>query len=488
MKYIYFQIIHNKLEVVFKRINIKTVNIIFILGTIIVLISHTLFSVGLYDGTDYLFYMILNNGFHFLELSRTLFKVLQLLPAYLLIKFSSFSSLSLLAPVFSFGLIWIHIISFFGCYFILPRNKKNLIFFPLFAFFIGPVISFSVSISVALSVCSYVWLLAYIIYYSDLSKKAHRVLLFLVPLPLLLSHELMSYMAWPLIVLCWYKNKTEKNLFNKKLLWFVKIYLFFTSFVQTVMILWHDAITDEINDLNGIIDSIVNLDFLFKPSLNFLIILPLLICFYYIIFFYKSSLNLKKNLNSIILILLTFLIFVVFIASVFQIQEKFIPDYNIRFYPPIIALPYSLFLWWIHERKKADIEKSAKIFLCFCIFFCVTFVFFRLSTDYRFHKYQIKISEQVTKCKGVIKWEKFKDSVKDTVFNYKLLNWHEWQIYYLSLLYPRSNFIKSIVLPSVSPCMERCKRNLYKDCEKRCVEEQLSLFHKLALLHIKGIE
>ena len=193
------------------KIDIRIVNIVFASGTVAVLVSHVLFSVALHDGILDLLNIIKELRFHSNEQARKIVDISQYLPAYLFIKFSSSTSLSLLISLFSFGLIWVHILSFLGCYFILPKNRKHLIFFPLFAFFAGPVISLHISISEALSVCSYVWFTAYTIYYSNLSNKIHKFLFLVVPLPLILSHELMSYMAWPLIILCWHKKQNRKK-------------------------------------------------------------------------------------------------------------------------------------------------------------------------------------------------------------------------------------------------------------------------------------
>ena len=442
-----------------KRININTVNLIFTLSAIIVVASHVLFSLGLYDGSDDLLQMIEKNRFFFLELSRRFFDILCLLPSYLVIKFSSLSHLSFLIQMFSFGFIWIHIFSLLGCYLILPENKKNLIFFPLFAFFTGPVVSLTVSISVALSVCSYVWLTAYIIHYSNLSNKIHKILLVIIPLPLILSHELMSYMAWPLIVLCWYKNNTEKDLFNKFLIGFVRIFLVIVSVVQTIMIIFHEELQalPHSNDLNRIASNIIRFDFLFSPEFNFLIVLSMLIFAYFFIQLYKDSIKYKISKAVEILTVLS-LIFIL-IASVLQIQSGFIADYSIRFYPPVIALPCGLLLWWIHTiRRKANWMQS-KGFLLSCILFCVTLVFFRLNFDYTFHKYQIKISEQLAKCKGMLQWEKFANNFKDTKFNTEILRWHDWQIFQISVLYPKSKVVESVVMPSFWKCEGQCLKN-----------------------------
>ena len=123
--------VHTRSHFFLTKINIKVVNITFTIGVITVLASHILFSVGLYDGSMNLLDMIKKNRF-FSEQSRNFFHTLYLLPAYLFIKISSSESLSLIIYVFSFGLIWIHILSLLGCYLILPKNKKHLIFFPLF--------------------------------------------------------------------------------------------------------------------------------------------------------------------------------------------------------------------------------------------------------------------------------------------------------------------------------------------------------------------
>ena len=121
-----------------KRINIKTVNIVFIFGSAIVLASHIIFSVGLYDGTHSLLQIIKDVQFYSLDQARKLVNILQALPIYLFIKFSSSSSLTPLIDLFLFGLIWIHIFSLLGCYFILPKKQKKLNVFSTFCLFCRP--------------------------------------------------------------------------------------------------------------------------------------------------------------------------------------------------------------------------------------------------------------------------------------------------------------------------------------------------------------
>ena len=358
------------------KINIKTVNVIFSLGAVAVLSSHVLLSAGLYDSAWNLMHIILYEKVRTMEISRTIFEQLQSFPALLFVKEFSSSSLSLLIGLYCFGLIWIHIVSLLGCYFILPRNKKNMIFFPLFAFFTGPIPSLHISISVGLAVCSYVWLLAYVIYYSDLSNIIHKTLLFIVPLPLLLSYESMSYMAWPLIALCLHKSKTEK--LNKGLLWFVQIYLIIVSLTQIFTTAFHDRLTNRAGDLNSVVREITSLDFLFKPSFNFFVCLSFLILSFCFIWLYKDLIQRKGKIILRFIELPVFLSFILILfACVSQIKNDFIFDYSIRFYPSVIALPFSFFLWWICEKRKVNVKMGGgggeSIFIFqypFCFYLC----------------------------------------------------------------------------------------------------------------------
>ena len=225
----------------------------------------------------------------------------------------------------------------------------------------------------------------------------------------------MSYMAWPLIILCWHKSKTEKSVFNKSLIGFIAFFLFFTSAVQTYMTLWHEKLTGSQNDLNAIINEIAHFDFLLNPNFNFLSVLSILICFYCLILPYKDSLTYKFFKSITLLIFLS--VFFVLICSIFQATSNFIAPNSIRLYPPIIALPFSLLIWWIYETKKVNIQKSNKVFLLSCILFVLIFVLFRFNTDYKFHRYRIKMSEQVFKSKGIVQWKSFANQFTDTKFN-----------------------------------------------------------------------
>ena len=224
------------------------------------ILSHIIFSTGLnFCGVNYLGDMIFFNSFVFFEKSRTFFKFLTQVPAWSFIKFSPSNSLSALTSIFSFGLIWMHIISFVGCWLILPKNKKAFIFFPLFAFLVGPLTALSHSISVSLSVFSYVWLTTFVIYYSNLSLARHRVFFLLVPFPLLLSHELMSYASLFLIFLCLLKRSSETEPVNKTIITSLILFFIVTFFIALYFIFFPASFGNR----DGFLSSLLNLKFLY---------------------------------------------------------------------------------------------------------------------------------------------------------------------------------------------------------------------------------
>ena len=469
------------LNALLDRVNIEAVNRVFLLSTVIILTSHTLFSAGLNHGGVFdLLHMVFNNKFFFLERCRYFFHTLYQLPAYFFIKFSSISSLALLNQVFSFGLIWIHIFSLLICYFIIPKNKKHFIFFPLFGFFVGPVVALGISLSVALSVCSYVWLTAFIIYYSDLSKKIHRVVFILIPLPLLLSHELMSYMAWPLIFLCRDKNKREKTLFNKALIVSVIFYLLITSFVQISTIFSHVLLMNPSSSLTNFIESLINFRFLFNESK---IALPVIFSMLILLSAYIDFFNLPMKgriLNILGIMMVAGFLFLIIIVPVFHLKDNFLFyfAYELRAYPPVIALPLSLLFWWLCEKQKINIQKNSKTFLLSCIFCCLSLTFFRLSSDGMFYKHQMKFSQQLKKCKGLLNWKEHKNNFQ---FVYDVYDVYNWESFERSLIYPRSKVIEAVLPYSYPECIEDCKKKK-KICHEVC-EERSSYLFRLEKLH-----
>ena len=98
-----------------------------------------------------------------------------------------------------------------------------------------------------------------------------------------------------------------------------------------------------------------------------------------LILLYKdtSTTSTHKFFKKVIL-LICFSFFFTLICSVYQATSNFIAQYSIRFYPPIIALPFSLLIWWMYEIKKVNIQKNNKVFLLSCILFVLVLCFLDL--------------------------------------------------------------------------------------------------------------
>jgi len=450
----------NFLKFCSSNINLYNLNISLAIGILIALCSHTFLSRGLdEDGSFNLVKLILENQlskgpFIHHEVSRLFFNIFHQIPAWLFIKFSSSENLSVLAQIYSFSLIGPHILSLSICYFILPLKNKKLIFFPLFAFATGPLTTLGISVSVALSVCSYVWMTVYVIYYSNLSNKIHQALFIIIPLPLLLSHELMAYMAWPIIGLCLLKAKAETHLFNNLIIKFIIAFFIYTSIISLMFIFTVDPF--RINTFADFKSSLWNLEFLFsKKSINLSILTAIIL---------KSSLFiqcLSDNIKKIQLTLSILLIFSFLLTSFlpFSVYNRFffIEDYPARVWPPIFSLPLNLLLWWLYENKKITV-KNAKIFLLSCFIFSVTSTVYRVKSDWQFYKHQKQFSKQIQRCKGFLSWPSVKKNFK-SIENYEKLEENLWKISSVSLIYPRSKNIKAIILNTscIALCIEEKK-------------------------------
>ena len=113
--------------------NINISNIGLAIGCLVSLCSYTLFQRGFdEDGSFNLIKMIFSEQIIFHETSRLFFNIFHQLPAWLFVRFSFSESLSFVTIIYSFSLIGIHILSFLGCYLLLPQNKK-ISFFSLFS-------------------------------------------------------------------------------------------------------------------------------------------------------------------------------------------------------------------------------------------------------------------------------------------------------------------------------------------------------------------
>ena len=449
----------------FNKIDIQAANCVLFIGFFGILSSHTLFGVGLNaDGSNNLGHMILYDSFHFLQETRKIFHIFYQFPAWIFIKLSPVKSIDFLVKVFSFGLLWIHLISLIGCWFILPKDKKRFIFFPLFGFFSGPVLALDISISVALSVCSWVWLTVFVIYYSDLSKTAHKILFFIVPLPLLFSHEMMSYAAWPLIGLCLYKYKKMKKtvFFQKALIWTVAVWLFMVSSVQIFLLFFPMGVLKSIpNRSHDFIDAILSLKFVYLDSyFNFHVIISIIILtlgFLHIFLMGKSVYN-RSMITGI------FILFYVLCLAFwdFSIRDLFRDSYPVRVWPPVIALPMSGLLWMIFEMGNKDKKQAGRGgFFMAVIVFCLSSVVFRVESDIMSYKNKRMFSESLSECMGVV------HQIKTETELYQAY----WKSFWDSILFHKTGKITAVLKRDFEICMKVCHGNNY-DCVMRCKHQK----------------
>ena len=432
------------------KFNLFFINRLLILGTFTCLMSQVFLSRGLgLDGVHTLYKITFEQSFYFIETARMLTHLFQQLPSLLFIKFSSSNSIGLLTQVFSFGLIWIHILSFIICYLILPQSKKEMIFFPLFAFFIGPVTGLGASIGASLSVFSYIWLIAFLIHYSNLDKKSHKLLLLLAPIPLLLSHEMMSYMAWPLIFLSLLKLKTENLILRRCLIQFTIIVLFISSLLSIFFIIFPK--NSEVLNKTIFFKTLFDLNFFIKIKNNSIdwIQPSCLIAFFLLSMLFLNSFKYRHFFNKILLI--TCFIFLTSFSLIAIIQPfynmfgilKLTEEEEARVWISCIALPVSWLLWWFYENQKI---KFKPVFFKACVIAVFSLSIWRVGSDYQFYQFQKLFSQHISNCKGIINW---KQTVKNQDLNklskkFKYFNL-DWKLMSSSLIYPRQSNINTII-------------------------------------------
>lgn len=451
------------------------------------MISQVFFSRGLgLDGAHNLTRMILRDSFYQLEISRTSFHFLQQLPAFLFIKWQWSDSISLLTKLFSFGLIYIHLISFIGAWLILPHHKKQFLFFPLIAFFLGPITAFGASISASLSVCSYLWFQAFTIYYSDLSLKKHQIILALSPLPLFLSHELMSYMAWPLIALSILKLKSEKDPLNKFLLRLISGFFVVISLTSLFLLIFPNL--SELPNRKEFIESLIKMEFFFKikqGSLQWIYSACILNFFFLMILFLQLFVS-KKYYRPILTFVFSGLLLTGILLVIHPFYElfgvfKLTTEEEARVWAVCIALPGSFLLWWLFETKKLQWKKS---FLMASIVASISLTFWRVGSDYQFYRYQKQFADKLKNFKGLISWQDFRDDNLDREFIYPF----HWISY--SLLFPKKNFIKALVVADKKLYTGQCPKSMcqYPDLKALSKSRLFTLDHSLTAISNKQLQ
>lgn len=405
--------------------------------------------------------------------------ILSQLPAWLFIKLSSSSSLSILTTLHSFGLIWIHIISLLGCFLILPKNKNKVLFFPLFAFLTGPLPALGISVSKSLFVCSSVWLAAFVIYYSDLSIQKHRLFFLLAPLPLILSHELISYIAFPLIALCIWKYKNESDFINKGLIVSVIGVLTVCSFLAFY---FPFVVKQNISNRNIFLDSVANFTFIYsdqKFNLPIIISLCLIVFLGLYMFSFQEKNSTTAKRTSFFIFVLICIFSVLLFLSLFPLDvfDNFlkVKSYHARVWPPCFALPLCLTLWWFLKEKEISF-KNHRWFLLSLIVATVALTSWRIQSDLEFYKHQKEFSKVLFTFQGIVEWPAVETALQNVSLKEKVI----YKLISASLLYPRSRTVKAIFLPSYSVCKQDCKKwNVStKSCDFMCKKAAFGLHEK----------
>ena len=386
--------------------SVQIINIFLFIGMLSSLFFYIIFNRSLHlDGSHNLLRIIADHSFYELEQARRTFYIIQQFPVWIFIHFIPSASLSILIKLFSFGLVWIHLISFLGCYLILPVSKKNIIFFPLFAFLTGPLTALDLSISASLSVCSYIWLIVFLIYYSNLSLKIHRLFFILAPLPLLLSHELMSYMAWPLIFLCIVKLKKEDDILNYFLIKCLISFLLVCSLLSIFFILFPNK--SEIPNRTEFFTSLFYLEFFIKMGDKGIdLIYPATISAFFLLalpFSVFIKRTYRKFYSRMCLFLLALFGIIALISPFYNLFNVFrlTNEQEARVWAACFALPLSILIWWLFENKVLKFKKEV---FAACLITLISLIGWRIGSDYRFYQFQKQISKSILHCKGVVDW------------------------------------------------------------------------------------
>ena len=463
----------------------NSVSIFLLIVFITAILSHIIFSSSLcYDGSYILLRMALDSSFYFNEKGRLFFHALYQLPIWLFINFFPSNSLSLLTKVFSFSLIWIHIFSLIGCWLILPKNKKNYIFFPLFAFLVGPLTALDYSLSVSLSVFSYVWFTAFVTCYSDLSSTKHKIILFLTPLPLFFSHELMSYASPLLILLCFLKTNYKKTNVNNTIIAGLILCFLITFFIAVYFIIFPAWSKNR----DSFLQHLLKLSFLYKAEKNHillhiymisalvLVIIPFISNLYQFCLKLSNNQSVSKNFsikmkNSDKINIYSFLkiIPLIFISSISIIINILLLFPHLDFFHEFFAysirpndtnriyiffiLPFTLFLWFLFEKKIIQF-RNQNIFLTMCLISSISLVKWRVEMDYKFYNTQNFFSKHFQSYKGIHE----EKTLHEFSFYSQYLLSCPYMISPSSLVFPRTNRIKAIILNPPNPqCLTACQ-------------------------------
>ena len=431
---------------------IKKINIILLVCLFCSFVSYCLFLRGLEsDGVEKLAEIIHINSFTFEETARMFFHFLYQIPIVLFLKLFPVAPLYLIKLIYSFSLLWLHILAFLSIYFILPKEKKEYLFFPLMGFILGPMGVMGLSISVSFLTYSCIWAVAFIIHYSNLSIRWQKVFFIISILFLFFSHEMMSYMAWFLIYLCYKKSLLEKSLFNKIIIYIGMLFLIINSFLSTIYILFPTFVEHR----SYFIKSLAHLYFFYKNGLYTPVLSSfcLLVIFVISCFFHFKFSKLLICILTPIFLFFCIMNFITPIYSIFENHISFWNEYDKRVWP-VISLPFTLIIWLLFEFKKINIKN--RLFILYCVFLSISLTGWRIVSDYRFYQYQTQLAKKLSHCSGYVTWNELQ---KDEFFFkphfikkfYTLQEDPEEHIINSSLFYSNSFMVKSIIQSEFKP-------------------------------------
>ena len=437
-------------ENIFQKERLLKISLLFITTCFIIVFAFfCFFSSGLdEDGSFNLLHLLMFDKIRINETNRIFFDLFYSIPVFAVFSFFPSSSFSFITQVYSFSLIYIHILTFIFCFLILPKNKKIFIFFPLFSFLTGQFVLLSISVSVAFSVSSYLWLMAFMIHYGDLSKKSHKLLFFILPFPLILSHEMMSYLSWFLIVLYLFKLQSFQKSNQPFKSFFIAFFIAFfilVSFLNLYLIFW----TEGMHNLIQFKNSLIFFKFLFSfeaVQFNLCLFMAFLLKIGLFLELFKRSFYFQTFL--VLFLLMSFCIFLFLPFSVFQ-EVFFTSSYLSRVYPPIISLPFCLVMWWLAELKQIELQNLSKKFLWSCCILSLFFTIYRIKSDLKYYNYRQNFSKQLEKCEGLIPLSSFKNKYSKSQYF--------WKITAESLIIPQKKSIKTILFHDL--CEKECGEN-----------------------------
>ena len=296
--------------------------------------------------------------------------------------------------------------------------------------------------------------------YTNLYKTIHKLLFLGLPLPLLLSHEMISYLSWFLIFLYLLKLQSFRKKsqgFEKVLILFSIAFFIMVSFLSLYLIFN----TKAKNNLDDFQSSLLSFKFLFHRSrfniclfMTFILKLGLFLELFKKSFYFQTFLIFFLSSSFFIIFFLPF--------SVFQ-EFFFTSDYFSRVYPPVISLPFCLLMWVLAELKQIKLQSLSKSFLWSCCILSLSFTIYRIKSDLEFYNYQESFSRHLENCEGFISVSSFKKN-----FPYLRSNAH-WKITAESLILPQRRTIKAVLFNDF--CEKTCKKHRFKlveDCSSSC--------------------